>query len=70
MGKERKNPEKAAGTQNILELEAVSTLISSFRSIFQVFTDLGAVDAASVLSRILLSGSTKKPCPASSCKVG
>jgi hypothetical protein len=63
MGKGRGEQDKAAGAQDILEPETVSTLISSLRSIFQVFVHLGAVDAASVSSGTPLSGSTKETCP-------
>jgi hypothetical protein len=53
------------GLLDTVDLEAGSIAISRFCSIFQVFVDLGAVDAGSVLSRALLSGQTKKAFPAS-----
>jgi len=70
MGKGRREQDKAAGAQDIREPEAVRILISSLRSIFQVFVDLGAVDAASVSSRTLLSGLAKETFPGSPHKVG
>jgi hypothetical protein len=70
MGKGRREQDKAAGAQDIREPETVRILISSLRSIFQVFVDLGAVDAASVSSRTLLSGSAKETFPGSPHKVG
>ena len=70
MGKGRREQDKAAGAQDIREPETVRILISSLRSIFQVFVDLSAVDAASVSSRTLLSGSAKETFPGSPHKVG
>jgi hypothetical protein len=70
MGKGRGKPEKAAGVEDILEPETVSIIVSSLSSIFQAFVDLGTVDAASVLPRTLLSGSTKETYPASPHNVG
>jgi hypothetical protein len=69
MEKGRGEPVKAAGAQDILKPETDSTLVSSLSPIFQGFVNLGAVDAASVLSRTLLSGSTKETFPASPHKV-
>jgi hypothetical protein len=53
-------PEKKAGTQDILELETGSIIISSLRSIFQALVDLGAVDTVSVRSRAPPRARSKK----------
>jgi hypothetical protein len=70
MGKRRGEPDKAAEAQGILAPETVSILISSLRSIFRVFLDLGAADTASVSSRTPLSGSTKETRPGPSHTIG
>ena len=61
---------RGAGARDTLEPETGNIIISSLRSIFQAFVDLGAVDAASVLSRALPSGPIKEAYPASPHKAG